>query len=58
MKTYEIKLEPVKLPDKSIKEKYNIYYYDEEGVLESKEFHSNDGVNGNVRQGYVLKDTK
>lgn len=56
MKTYEIKLEPVKLPDKSIKEKYNIYYYDEECVLESKEFHSTDGVNGEIRKGYVIKN--
>lgn len=46
MKTYEIKLDG---------KKYNIYYYDENGNLENKEFHSIDGINGEIRQGYILK---
>ena len=46
MKTYEIKLE---------NGKYNIYYYIN-GVQETKEFHSMDGVSGEIRKGYKLKE--
>lgn len=48
MKTYEIKLEPVNGINK-----YNIYYYTN-GELETKEFHSNDGINGIIRDGYSV----
>lgn len=51
---YEIKKEPVTLQDGSIKDKYNIYYYID-GVQESKEFHSLDGINGEIREGYTKK---
>jgi len=54
MKTYEIKYEPINIKGKSI-DKYNIYYY-VAGKLENKEFHSIDGINGDVRQGYTLKE--
>lgn len=47
MKTYKIIDE---------KGKYNIYYYDENGNLELKEFHSLDGI-GVIRDGYY-KDKK
>jgi hypothetical protein len=43
MKTYEIKKEG---------EKYNIYYSD--GL---KEFHSLDGINGEIKQGYININT-
>jgi len=45
MKTYKIVLE---------NGKYNVYYYIN-GEQETKEFHSLDGVSGEVRQGYTLK---
>ena len=53
MRTYEIKYEPITIEGKQI-DKYNIYYY-VAGKLENKEFHSIDGINGDVRQGYTLK---
>jgi len=54
MRTYEIKYEPITHEGKTI-DKYNIYYY-LNGVLESpKEYHSKDGINGEIRQGYTLK---
>lgn len=53
MRTYEIKYEPITIEGKII-DKYNIYYY-VAGKLENKEFHSIDGINGDVRQGYTLK---
>lgn len=43
MKAYEIKQE---------NGKYNIYYYDGE-VLVDKQFHSLDGINGIIKDGYV-----
>lgn len=51
MITYEIKYEPVEISGKTI-DKYNIYYTggDFDGVIE---FHSTDGINGIVRDGYV-----
>lgn len=54
MRTYEIKYEPIKIEGKVI-DKYNIYYYVGKH-LENKEFHSVDGINGDVRQGYTLKE--
>ena len=54
MKTYEIKYEPINVEGKVI-DKYNIYYYVGKH-LENKEFHSVDGINGDVRQGYTLKE--
>lgn len=53
MKTYDIKFEPINIDDKTI-DKYNIYYYVND-ELENKEFHSYDGINGEVRSGYTLK---
>lgn len=55
-KTYEIKHEPATINGQIIN-KYNIYYYDEDGVEETKEFHSTDGINGKIRNGYILKET-
>lgn len=54
MKTYEIKHEPITKNGQTI-DKYNIYYYDENGNLETKEFHSTDGVSGNIKPGYIEK---
>jgi len=54
MKTYEIKREPIVKDGKEIV-KYNVYY-NAYGLLENKEFHSTDGINGDVRQGYTLKE--
>ena len=54
MKTYEIKYEPVKVDGKTI-DKYNIYYYINE-LQDGKEFHSVDGINGEIRQDYKLKE--
>jgi hypothetical protein len=51
MKTCEIKYEPVVIDGTSI-DKYNIYYYNN-GELESIEFHSTDGINGEARPGYT-----
>ena len=51
MKTYEIKYEPI-INDGETYPKYNIYYYSN-GVEESKEFHSIDGINGTIRNGYA-----
>jgi hypothetical protein len=53
MKTYEIKYEPIEKDGKQI-DKYNIYYYIG-NELESKEFHSYDGIIGDVKYGYTLK---
>lgn len=53
MKTYEIKYEPITIDKKTI-DKYNVYYYIN-NELETKEFHSTDGVNGVIRDGYILK---
>lgn len=55
MKTYEIKYEPVNIDGINIP-KYNIYYYDSEGKLETKEFHSIDGINGEIKNGYKIKE--
>jgi len=54
MKTYEIKYEPVVVNGVSI-DKYNIYYYIND-ELETKEYHSIDGVSGEIRSGYVPKN--
>jgi len=64
MKEYEIIKESVitddiyegeKLISKGVKkDKFNVYYY-LGGEFECKEFHSTDGVNGEVRKGYTLK---
>ncbi len=35
--------------------KYNIYYYDNNGILEDKYFHSYDGINGEIKSGYEKK---
>jgi hypothetical protein len=48
MKEYKIVLE---------NGKYNIYYYIN-GVQETKEFHSIDGISGNIRDGYTEKNAK
>lgn len=56
MKTYEIKFEPVVVDDVTYP-KYNIYYYIN-NVLEIKLFHSIDGINGEIKDGYVLKENK
>jgi hypothetical protein len=50
MRKYEIKFEPVTISDE-VYIKYNIYYYIN-GEIETKEFHSTDGINGEIRQGY------
>ena len=50
MKTYEIKYEPITEEGKQI-DKYNIYYYIN-GKEDSKEFHSTDGINGTIRDGW------
>jgi hypothetical protein len=50
-KEYVIKREDVKVDRKDIV-KYNIYYFFN-GELETKEFHSTDGINGEIRVGYV-----
>lgn len=50
MKTYEIKYEPI-IIDGSENPKYNIYYYIN-GVLDDYQFHSIDGINGEIKQGY------
>lgn len=52
-KEYEIKYEPVTIHN-VLYPKYNIYYYGGE-VDGLKEFHSTDGVNGQIREGYTLK---
>lgn len=57
-KEYEIKKEPVTLGDGSTKIKYNIYYYEDDKKATSvphKEFHSYDGINGTIREGYTEK---
>lgn len=46
MKTYEIK--PSGTGD------YNVYYYIDD-KLENIEYHSKDGINGTVKDGYILK---
>jgi len=53
-KEYFIKREDVKVSGKTVV-KYNIYYFIN-GELETKEFHSTDGVNGEIRQGYILNN--
>jgi hypothetical protein len=59
MKTYEIKYEPIILPDGKKKDKWNIYYYDQKGEFELSEFHSYDGINPepgcDVKPGYTKK---
>ena len=50
MKTYEIKYEPIIIEGKKI-DKYNIYYYID-GVEYTREFHSTDGINGTIRDGW------
>lgn len=52
---YEIKYEPVTLPNGEVKGKFNIYYYggQHDGL---KEFHSYDGINGTIRPGYTEKN--
>lgn len=50
MKTYEIKYEPIEI-EGNIIPKYNIYYYID-GKEYTKEFHSTDGVNGIIRDGW------
>jgi hypothetical protein len=52
-KEYEIKYEPVRVDGVEMP-KYNIYYYIND-ILEGKEFHSNDGINGDIRYGYKPK---
>jgi hypothetical protein len=54
MKTYEIKHEPITI-DGEIIDKYNIYYYENDTLI-NKEFHSTDGINGEIKQGYTLKE--
>ena len=51
MKTYKIKYEPIIIEGITYP-KYNIYYYSN-GVEENKEFHSIDGINGTIRNGYA-----
>lgn len=53
---YEIKYEPVIIGDAE-KPKYNIYYTGGE-YNGQKEFHSVDGVNGNIRSGYTVLNPK
>lgn len=52
IKKYQIKYEPVTI-DGILYPKYNIYYYIN-GEFELSEFHSTDGVNGEIRYGYSL----
>jgi hypothetical protein len=47
MKTYEIKYEPITI-EGTLYPKYNIYYSDGE-----KQFHSKDGINGIIREGFT-----
>lgn len=54
MKTYEIKYEPVTIGG-IVRPKYNVYYY-YNNFLETKEFHSVDGISGEIRSGYTLKE--
>lgn len=54
MKSYEIKYEPVIVGGSEIP-KYNVYYYDGEEMIGS-EFHSSDGKNGSVREGFKNKN--
>lgn len=56
MKTYEIKFEPVTVKGVTYP-KYNVYYYID-GIEETKEFHSVDGVSGSVRYGYEPTGSK
>lgn len=52
-KTYEIKYEPVEVEGITYPQ-YNIYYF-EDDIEVNKFYHSNDGVNGTVLDGYVNK---
>lgn len=52
---YEIKYEPV-IIEGIMYPKYNIYYYGGE-FDGSKEFHSTDGINGEIREGYTKKES-
>lgn len=59
MKTYEIKKEPIKSEGKTI-DKWNIYYYDDCGIQETKEFWSyigeNEPIEGQqIKTGYSKK---
>ena len=53
MKEYYIACEPVTINDR-VMAKYNIYYY-HNNIVVGKEFHSTDGINGIIKQGYKLK---
>jgi len=53
MREYEIKYEPIFKNEVEIP-KYNIYYYIND-ILESIEYHSKDGINGEIRYGYKPK---
>ena len=50
MKEYIIKYEPVEINGKQYA-KYNVYYF-KDNVFYNKEFHSTDGISGEVRPGY------
>ncbi len=54
MKEYEIKYEPILLPSGVIKQVYNIYYYINNEQV-TKEFHSYDGITGEIRENFKLK---
>lgn len=54
MMEYEIKNDPIVLKDGTYKDKYNVYYY-VDGEFYTREFHSCDGINGTIRDGYSLK---
>jgi hypothetical protein len=53
MKTYEIKHEPININGEVI-DKYNIYYYENDTLI-TKEYHSTDGINGEIKNGFVKK---
>lgn len=53
-KEYEIKYEPIILSNGTLKDKWNIYYYVND-EFELKEFHSYDGISGEIRIGYNKK---
>jgi hypothetical protein len=55
IKEYEIIYEPVVVDGVEIP-KYNIYYYIND-VLELIEYHSTDGINGEIRYGYKPKNS-
>jgi hypothetical protein len=55
IKEYEIIYEPVVVDGVEIP-KYNIYYYIND-ILELIEYHSTDGINGEIRYGYKPKNS-